>query len=106
MDGHEGDVDYILDEITKKVAEYGNTGRMSTWKVPVNMLMVEAGVEYGIKHCEGQITPDEGKTYNEEALFAEIRAIGGEEAQITKYSDDAVGELDNFYLILCPFYDF
>ncbi len=106
MEGHEGDVDYILDEITKKVAEYGNTGRMSTWQVPINMLMVEAGVEYGIKYCEGQITPDEGSTYSEEVLFDEIRAIGGEEVQITKYVDDAAGEISNFYLILCPFYNF
>lgn len=100
--GHEGDVQYMLDEITKKVAEYGNTGRMSTWRVPVNMLMIEAGVEYGIKWCEGEITD----RCDEEALIAEIRAIGGEETQITHYSDDAVGELDNFFLILCPFYDF
>ena len=104
-EGHEGDVQYMLDQITAAVAEAGNTGRMSSWAVPINMLMIEAGVEYGIKYCEGEITPDEGSTYNEEALFEEIKKIGGEETQITNYSDSN-GELDNFYLILCPFYDF
>ena len=104
-EGHEGDVQYMLDQITAAVAEAGNSGRMSTWEVPINMLMIEAGVEYGIKYCEGEITPDEGSTYNEEALFTEIKAIGGEDTQISNYSDSN-GELDNFYLILCPFYDF
>ncbi len=104
-EGHEGDVQYMLDQITAAVAEAGNSGRMSTWAVPINMLMIEAGVEYGIKYCEGEITPDEGSTYNEEALFEEIKKIGGEDTQISNYSDSN-GELDNFYLILCPFYDF
>ena len=104
-EGHEGDVQYMLDQISAAVAEAGNSGRMSTWEVPINMLMIEAGVEYGIKYCEGEITPDEGSTYNEEALFTEIKAIGGEDTQISNYSDSN-GELDNFYLILCPFYDF
>ena len=104
-EGHEGDVQYMLDQIEAAVTEAGNNGRMSTWEVPINMLMIEAGVEYGIKYCEGEITPDEGSTYNEEALFTEIKNIGGEETQISNYSDSN-GELDNFYLILCPFYDF
>ncbi len=104
-EGHEGDVQYMLDQIEAAVTEAGNNGRMSTWEVPINMLMIEAGVEYGIKYCEGEITPDEGSTYNEEALFTEIKNIGGEDTQISNYSDSN-GELDNFYLILCPFYDF
>ena len=104
-EGHEGDVQYMLDQIEAAVTEAGNNGRMSTWQVPINMLMIEAGVEYGIKYCEGEVTPDEGSTYNEEALFEEIKKIGGEETQISNYSDSN-GELDNFYLILCPFYDF
>ena len=104
--GHEGDVAYILEQIKAKVAEYNNSGRMSTWTVPVNMLMIEAGVEYAIKWAKGEIKVDEGKTYNEEAFLAEIKAIGGEDAQVTNYEDASFGKLDNFYLILCPFYDF
>lgn len=104
--GHEGDVAYVLEQIKAKVAEYNNSGRMSTWTVPVNMLMIEAGVEYAIKWAKGEIKVDEGKTYNEEAFLAEIKAIGGEDAQVTNYEDASFGKLDNFYLILCPFYDF
>ncbi len=101
-EGHEGDVPYMLDQIEAKVAEYGNSGRMSTWEVPINMMMIEAGVEYGIKWANGEITD----RCDEEALLAEMQALAGDETTITHYSDEAVGELDNFFLILCPFYDF
>lgn len=101
-EGHEGDVDYMLGEIKKAVEEAGNTGRMSTWAVPINMMMIEAGFNYAVKWIEGDITD----RCDEAALLAEMKAIAGDETTISHYSDEAVGELDNFFLILCPFYDF
>ena len=101
-EGHEGDVPYMLDQITAKVAEYGNTGRMSTWEVPVNMVMIEAGFNYAEKWIKGEIT----ERCDEAALLKEIQAIAGEAASITKYADEASGEIANFFMILCPFYDF
>ena len=101
-EGHEGDVEYMLGEIKKAVADAGNSGRMSTWEVPVNMMMIEAGFNYAVKWIEGDIT----ERCDEAALLAEMKAIAGEETTISHYSDEAVGELDNFFLILCPFYDF
>ena len=100
--GHEGDVEYILGEIKKAVEEAGNSGRMSTWEVPINMMMIEAGFNYAVKWIEGDIT----ERCDEEALLAEMKAISGEATTISHYSDEATGELDNFFLILCPFYDF
>jgi ABC-type sugar transport system substrate-binding protein len=101
-EGHEGDVPYMLEQIKAKVAEYGNTGRMSTWEVPVNMVMIEAGFNYAEKWIKGEIT----ERCDEAALLSEIQAIAGEAASITKYSDEASGEIANFFMILCPFYDF
>ena len=101
-EGHEGDVPYMLEQITAKVAEYGNTGRMSTWEVPVNMVMIEAGFNYAEKWIKGEIT----ERCDEAALLKEIQAIAGDAASIAKYSDEATGELANFFMILCPFYDF
>ncbi|MBP3462829.1 MAG: DUF3798 domain-containing protein [Tyzzerella sp.] len=100
--GHEGDVEYMLGEIKKAVEEAGNSGRMSTWEVPINMMMIEAGYNYAVKWIEGDIT----ERCDEEALLAEMKAISGEATTISHYSDEATGELDNFFLILCPFYDF
>ena len=100
--GHEGDVAWMLEAIKAKVAEYGNTGRMSTWAIPVNMLMIEAGVEYAIAFCEGETSA----ALDEEVLFEKVKAIGGETVSMSKFVDEAAGELNNFYMILCPFYDF
>ena len=101
-EGHEGDVEYMLGEIKKAVEAAGNSGRMSTWEVPINMMMIEAGFNYAVKWIEGDIT----ERCDEAALLAEMKAISGEETTITHYSDETTGELDNFFLILCPFYDF
>ena len=58
----------LLDQITAKVAEYGNTGRMSTWEVPVNMVMIEAGFNYAEKWIKGEIKD----RCDEAALLKEI----------------------------------
>jgi len=50
----QGDIDYVVEEIRAKVAEYGNTGRMSTWPVPAAMMFVEAGSEYAIAWMNGE----------------------------------------------------
>lgn len=106
--GHEGDVQYMLDQINAKVEEYGNSGRMSTWSVPVNMLMVEAGVDYAIEYIEGRTN---GRV-DEDVLFSIFNTVaGGDPVTVNKYTytDEETNEevvLDNFYLLLCPFYDF
>ena len=101
-EGHEGDVPYMLDQITAKVAEYGNTGRMSTWEVPVNMVMIEAGFNYATKWIKGEIKD----RCDKDAFLAEVQAIAGDAASLSNYSDEASGEIANFFMILCPFYDF
>ncbi len=100
-EGHEGDVPYMLGEIKKAIDAKGNAGRMSTWEVPVNMMMIEAGVEYSIKWIEGDIKDRCDKA----ALLAEMKKIAGDETTISEYKDDN-GTVDNFFMILCPFYDF
>lgn len=101
--GHEGDVQYMLDSIQEKLVEKGQEKRMSTWSVPVNMLMVEAGVDYAIEHLEGRTNGD----LDEAALSKIINRIAGGEgsAKLSKYNENGV-ELDNFYMLLCDFYDF
>lgn len=103
--GHEGDVQYMLDQISEKVTEAGNNGRVSTWALPINMLMIEAGVDYAIKYCEGQTSA----RFDDAALRESINTVAADEysttATISNYSDDD-GELENFYMILCDYYDF
>jgi len=101
--GHEGDVQYMLDSIDAKLTEAGQQARMSTWSVPVNMLMVEAGVDYAIEVLEGRTNGN----LDEAVLNKIINNIAGGEgsAKLTKYNENGV-ELDNYYMLLCDFYDF
>jgi len=48
-----GDVPWIIEAIDAKVVEMGAPGRVATWPVPVNMMYIEAGVEYAIAWIEG-----------------------------------------------------
>ncbi|MBR6800589.1 MAG: DUF3798 domain-containing protein [Eubacteriaceae bacterium] len=104
--GHEGDVEWMLEAIKGKVAEYGNSGRMSTWTVPINMLFVEAGVEYALDYIDGKVSPAEGTKLDDAAFRAIVNEIAGGSAIITNYEDDNEGTVKNFYTILCPFYTF
>ncbi len=100
--GHEGDMQYMLDQIGLKLKEAGQEKRMSTWGVAINMLMIEAGVEYAKEFIEGKIT----ERNDQEALKRIIDSLaGGVEVTLSKYVEDGK-ELDNFYLMLADFYDF
>ncbi len=100
--GHEGDMQYMLDQIGLKLKEAGQEKRMSTWGVAINMLMIEAGVEYAREFIEGKIT----ERNDQEALKRIIDELaGGVEVTLSKYVEDGK-ELDNFYLMLADFYDF
>lgn len=101
--GHEGDVQYMLDSIDAVLTEAGQEDRMSTWSVPINMLMVEAGVDYAIEFLEGRTDGN----VDEAVLGKIVNGIAGGEgsAKLTKYNENGV-ELDNYYMLLCDFYDF
>ena len=101
--GHEGDVQYMLDSIQAVLKEHGQEARMSTWPVPINMLMVEAGTRYAIEFCEGRTN---GRV-DEDVLFGLFNEIAGGEGACTvsKYDDNGT-TIENFYMLLCDYYDF
>lgn len=102
--GHEGDIDYIVNEITKKVEEGGNAGRMSTWPAPINMIMVEAGTRYAIEYAEGRT---DGRV-DAEVLQQTIEAVAtdyGAEIVLDKYVDEGT-VLENFYLLSSSYVNF
>ncbi len=84
-----GDVDYIVEQITLKVAEHGATGRFSTWVAPINMVFVEAGVAAAIRWIE------EGLDFSDvDALEALILSATGLKINMERYSEEG-----NFYLL-------
>ncbi|NLB27615.1 MAG: DUF3798 domain-containing protein [Clostridiaceae bacterium] len=106
LEGHEGDVKYMLQSIKDKLTEAGQESRMSTWGVPINMLMLEAGVEYAIEFCEGKFTDRHDKAALERAIKKVSDEYKAGEIQITNYVTEDDKELDNFYMLLAPFVDF
>ena len=94
-----GDVPYVVEQITAKVAEAGMSGRMATWPVPINMLFVEGGVEYARAFIEGEFT----EPVNQEKLQS-IFADAGADVLLTNYKNEATGKVyDNYFMVLSSY---
>ena len=78
---------------------------MSTWGVPINMLMIDAGVRYAIKFAEGEITNPSDVEAFKQALNEAAAARNVGNITVTSYNEDGV-DLPNFLMLLAPFYDF
>ncbi|SDZ07208.1 DUF3798 domain-containing protein [Tindallia californiensis] len=86
-----GDLDYIITEIGNKCAEADMQGRVGTWSVPVNMMYVEAGVEYAIEYLEGNT---DGKA-DAAVLTSIMSEIAGGDIELSNYEG-----YDHFFLYL------
>ena len=103
-EGREGDALYMIEQIKLRVAEGGNSGRMSTWGIPVAMLSIEAATDYAIKFAEGNTN---GR-FDPDAIRASIAKVAqdyGSEVHVSVYEDDR-GQVENFLMLLCDFVDF
>lgn len=102
-DDKKGNVDYVIDQITAKIAEKGGKGRFSTWPVPVNMMFVEGGVEYAKAYLEGSI-----KSKNDKQALSDILSkVSNKPMKINTLNDEKSGKkLDNFYMILSDYIGF
>ncbi len=86
-----GDLDFIISEIDAKVDEAGMDGRVATWSVPVNMMYVEAGVEYAIEYLEGNTN---GKA-DAEVLTKIMEEVADGEIILENY-----GDYEHYFLYL------
>lgn len=96
-----GDVEYIKEQITAKIAEKGGAGKFATWPIPVNMLFVEAGVEYARAFCEGKTNG----TNNQEVLKGIMEGLVGGPIQLETYDSEGTA-YDNYYLLLSDYITF
>lgn len=107
-DDKKGDIGYIVEEIKTKVAEGNGTGRFSTWPVPINMMFIEAGVEYARAWIEGKTNGRVDKEKLQE-LFNDYagKVKSGTKVQIDNYVNEKTGkEYDNFFMILVDYITF
>ena len=90
-DNRKGDVPWMIEQIGLKVVEAGAGGRVATWPVPVNMMFIEAGVEYGWAYINGETN---GKV--DKAKLTEImEKIAKGSVQLSQYSN-----YNNYFLYL------
>ncbi|MDO5021806.1 MAG: DUF3798 domain-containing protein [Eubacteriales bacterium] len=86
-----------LKQIAKKLDESDAVGRFSTWAEPVNMTIIDVGVDYAIKFIKGEVA----ERNNSEVLNA-ILAEKANGAKFNKFVNSEGVELDNYYLIALP----
>ncbi|MTI49097.1 DUF3798 domain-containing protein [Sporosalibacterium faouarense] len=106
-----GDIDYVVSEITDKVAEKGGTGRFSTWPVPMNMMFVDAGVEYAKAYIQGETDGklDVDVIKDKFTSYVENHVESAEDINMTvvSYLDENTDtEYENYLLVLSDFIDF
>ncbi|WP_040212507.1 DUF3798 domain-containing protein [Clostridium polynesiense] len=102
-DDKKGDLEYIVKEESRIIAEKGGKGRFSTWPVPINMMFVEGGVEYAKAYLEGNT-----KERNDKAKLEEIFTnISKKPIKLTTLDDEKTKKkLDNFYMLLSEYITF
>lgn len=84
------DVDAINAEIEEKVAEGGNSGRMSTWPIPLGVFFPEYGVEVARAMVEDGF----------DGRDAEVLASMAEEVAGVPVTFDTYMGYDNYYMII------
>lgn len=85
----------VLRQISQQVAAYGNTGRMATWPLSPDILMVEAGTEYALAYCKGEV----GLTLSREKIDGIFESLSDGRASVS-----AMGHAPNCLLFLCEYY--
>ncbi|KUG05109.1 putative lipoprotein lpph [hydrocarbon metagenome] len=88
-----GDFDKLNQLIADKAAEAGETGRLSTWPVPVGYFFPEFSVEIARGIIEGGIDKD---NIDMEVLISTAQEVAGVEVNFNQLND----EIDNYYLII------
>jgi len=87
-DDKKGDVNFIIAEIKKKLAEKNMTGRCGTWSVPLNLMQVEAAFMYAKAYCEGKTN---GKV-DADAFKKAFEEYAGGPLGISNYKNITTGE--------------
>ncbi len=97
-----GDVDGAIRNLAKYLDEHDATDRFSTWALPVNMSMINAGFDYACKYAEGKT---DGK-FDMNALQDSFKVAVGGDIELGTYVDADNVEYPNYLLIAMEPIDF
>jgi len=96
-----GDIPYVVEQITAKIAERGGAGRFSTWPVPVGMMFLNGSADYAADYAQGKTT-----NKNDMALLKQkFEDYAKTEISVTLLEENGK-KYDNYYMILVGFLNF
>ena len=95
------DIGYVVDEITRIMAEKGMTGRTSTWPTPVAMMFVEGGADYIKEWIDGNTN---GKV-DVEKIKEAFKGYAGVDVEMTTL-DEGGTKYDNYFVVIMDFLNF
>ena len=95
------DNEEALRQIAKKLNEKGAVDRFSTWAEPVNMTIINVGVDYAIKFIKGEISER-----NNEEMLNSILSEKAQGAKFIKFVNAEGIEFDNYYVVALPMVNF
>ena len=90
-----GDIEGAIKNLANYLNEHDATSRFSTWSLPVNMSMINAGYEYACAYAEGKTN---GKVDMDVLNKCFANAAGGE-IELGTYVDASGNEYPNYLLI-------
>lgn len=96
-----GDIGYVVDEITRIMADNNMTGRTSTWPVPVAMMFVEGGAEYIKYWIEGNTNGKIDVNKIKEAF----KGYAGVDITMATLDEGGV-KYDNYFVVIMDFLTF
>ncbi|MEG1869388.1 MAG: DUF3798 domain-containing protein, partial [Oscillospiraceae bacterium] len=98
------DTAFVINAITKKSAEIGMTGRLSTWSVPFILTIIEGSTDYAFKYIDGEITEKVDEKVLNQCL---IDAANNSSISITKFNDPNTDvEYQNYFTLMCDYVTF
>jgi len=106
MEGNEGNVEFLLGQLTAAVAAQNATGRVSTWPVPINMLLIEVGTLYSIEFLEGRTNGRNDTVTLERIINDVVKGFGGDSVQLSRWPREGGGDIENYYRLLSGFVTF
>lgn len=95
-----GNVEYMKQQISAKLAQKGMNGRMGAWSAPMHTMFINCAVEYAIKYCEGEFK-DRADLAKFTSVFSDF---AGGEVSVRRYTDIKSGKsYNNFFVVLGKF---
>ena len=99
---------YVVNESKRIIAGKNMTGRLSTWPVPVSMMLTHVGAEYAIKWLNGQVQKAEiDDAVLSDCINTYIKEVSGGDigVSMTSYSEGDTA-YNNYKLLLMDYLDY